>query len=111
MSTPIKIVGPETEARMAQEFHVIHTPHEFLLSIIEVIPQMAYVNTGQEEVNVANMKPQARLQNTGILQKIVGRYGMSPAAFKKLVVVAQRNLQQYEAKFGEIAIQPPEGMA
>ena len=104
MRPPIRIEGQDMKARLAQEFHVLHTPNEFLLSILEVIPQMAYFNE-KEAGKISN-----KLQSAGILQKVVGRYVMSPAAMKKLAHVLSKNLEQFEKKFGEIVINPPEGL-
>ena len=51
-----------------------------------------------------------RLKNDYILQKLIGRYAMSPASFKKLVGVLNQNLKKYEQKYGQIDIHPPEFM-
>ena len=106
----INIDGQDKAANFVSEFHCLHTPHDFILSMLEVIPQMKY--TEQDGINPRTQQPTkvAKLQNAGILQKIVGRYGMSPASFKKLVTLLNQNLKKYEEKFGEIAIQPPEYM-
>lgn len=102
----IKIEGQDIPARLAQEFHVFHTPNEFLISLIEIIPQMEYAMR-----EGANKQPHiTQLQNTGLVHQVVGRFAISPASVKKLAQVLQRNIQQYESKFGEIAINPPEGL-
>lgn len=107
--TKIEIIGQDQAANVASEFHVMHTPNEFMLTVIEIIPQMEF--TAKSTVNSEGQtKSFARLQTKGILQRVVGRFGMSPATFKKLVVVANQNLKQFERKFGEIAINPPEGL-
>ncbi|MHA2249942.1 MAG: DUF3467 domain-containing protein [Candidatus Kariarchaeaceae archaeon] len=103
----IKIIDQDQPANVATEFHVMHTPNEFLLTIIEVIPQMGY-KLGESSAHPGKKIPQ--LQTTGIVHKVVGRFGMSPATFKKMVSVANQNLKQYENKFGEVAINPPEGL-
>ncbi|MFV2014688.1 MAG: DUF3467 domain-containing protein, partial [Candidatus Heimdallarchaeota archaeon] len=88
---------------------IMHTPNEFVLSVVEVIPQMKF-STRESFTEQGKKQNVAKISSTGILQKIVGRFGMSPAAFKKMVTVMNKNLQQYEEKFGSIAINPPEGM-
>lgn len=106
----INIDGQDKAANFVSEFHCLHTPHDFILSMIEVIPQMKY--TEQDGLNPITKEAikVAKLQNAGIIQKIVGRYGMSPASFKKLVTVLNQNLKKFEEKYGEIAIRPPEYM-
>ncbi len=101
----IKIIDQEQSANIATEFHVLHTPNEFLLTIIETIPEMEYKVPSDTEG-----KQVPRLHNTAIYHKVVGRFGMSPATFKKLVQVITQNLTQFESKFGQIAINPPEGL-
>ena len=103
---PIKIEGQDKTALLASEFQVFHTANEFILNVLEVIPQMEY----QSSTEIIAGKNVAKLMTVSILQKVIGRFGMSPAAFKKLVQVANHNLAQYEKKFGEIAINPPEGL-
>ena len=78
------------------------------MSLIEVIPQMIYQETDGIIPTTKQPGKVMRMKNDGILQKIVGRYGMSPAAFKKFVTVLNQNLKKYEEKFGEISINPPE---
>lgn len=111
MSKPLKIeiTGQDQSALFANDFHIMHTPNEFVLSIVEAIPQMQF--SSQESINQdGKTRNVARISSSGILRKIIGRYGMSPAAFKKLVTVMNTNLKQYEDKFGAIAINPPEGL-
>ena len=111
MSAPpnITIIEQDKAASIAQEFHVMHTANEFILTVIEVIPQMEY-STSDTITPEGKSKKVARLKTSGIIQRVVGRFGMSPAAFKKMVTVSSTNLRQYENKFGEIAINPPEGL-
>ncbi len=105
----IEIIGQDQSAKFANEFHIMHTPNEFVLSVVEVIPQMKF--STQEGITDQGKKHNiAKISSAGIIQKVVGRFGMSPAAFKKMVTVMNKNLQQYEAKFGSIAINPPEGL-
>ncbi|MHA2029886.1 MAG: DUF3467 domain-containing protein [Candidatus Kariarchaeaceae archaeon] len=105
----ITITGQDQPAIFANEFQIMHTPNEFVLSVVEVIPQMEF--TAQEGYTKEGSKQNiAKLRSSGIMQKIVGRFGMSPAAFKKMVSVMNTNLKQYESKFGSIAINPPEGL-
>jgi hypothetical protein len=103
----IKIVDQDQAAKVATEFHVMHTPNEFFLTVIAVIPQMGFKISDQQD-QTGKRIPQ--LLNTGIHHKVVGRFGMSPATFKKMVNVSGQNLKQYEGKYGEIAINPPEGL-
>lgn len=103
----IDIIDQDRPANVATEFHVMHTPNEFLVTIIEVIPQMQYKIP---EFPNESGRRLPRLQNTGIIHKVVGRFGMSPSTFKKLVQVTSQNLIQFEKKYGEVAINPPEGM-
>ncbi|MHA2502436.1 MAG: DUF3467 domain-containing protein [Candidatus Kariarchaeaceae archaeon] len=107
----IEIEGLNQSAKLAQEFQISHTPNEFLLNLIEVIPQMGFKVREQPGKEPGSIRKSAQLEHTGMLQKVVGRFVMSPAAMKKLVNVMNHNLKQYEEKFGEIAINPPEGFA
>lgn len=111
MSQPkkIEIVGQDQSAVFANEFQVMHTPNDFVLSVLEVIPQMQF--STQERFSEEGKKQNlAKISSTGVIRKIVGRFGMSPAAFKNMVTMMNKNLQQYETKFGSIAINPPEGL-
>lgn len=112
MSIPpkVEITGQDKEANFVSEFHIMHTPNEFLLTLLEVIPQMKF--EVQDIIHPKTQKPSkiTRMTNDGILQKVVGRYGMSPASYKKMVQIMNQNLMNYEKKFGEIMIQPPEFM-
>jgi len=109
-SKRIELTGLEQSAKLAQEFQISHTTNEFLLNMIEVIPQMEFRMQGSAPDDPRKLRQNARLEHTGMLQKVVGRYVMSPAAMKKLVGVLQHNLKQYEDKFGEIVVNPPEGL-
>ncbi|OLS23759.1 MAG: hypothetical protein HeimC2_24980 [Candidatus Heimdallarchaeota archaeon LC_2] len=105
----IEITGQDQSALFANDFHVMHTPNDFVLSVVEAIPQMQF--SLKESINQdGKTRNITRLSSTGIIRKVIGRYGMSPAAFKKMVSVMNTNLKQFEDKFGEIAINPPEGM-
>ncbi|MCY3410337.1 MAG: DUF3467 domain-containing protein [Candidatus Heimdallarchaeota archaeon] len=106
----IKIEGQDKSSLFASEFHCLHTPHEFLLTVLEVLPQMKFVHEDVMHPTTNQPGKVARLKNDFILQKIIGRYAMSPASFKKLVNVLNQNLKKYEEKFGEIDIHPPEFM-
>ncbi len=111
MSKPLKIdiIGQDQSAIFANDFHIMNTPNEFVLSIVEAIPQMQF--SSKEEFNQDGKKRNImRISTSGIVRKIVGRYGMSPASFKKMVSLMNTNLKQYEDKFGSIAINPPEGL-
>jgi hypothetical protein len=108
-SRRIEIIGQEQSAIFANEFHIMHTPNDFVLSVVEVIPQMQF-STKSRVTEKGTKQNLAKVSSTGIVHNIVGRFGMSPAAFKKMVTVMNKNLQQYEDKFGSIAINPPEGL-
>lgn len=102
----IRIEGQDKEAKFVSEFHVVHTPNEFIVSLIDTIPQMQYKH--QDVGLEPNKRKVAKLHTDHLMQMIVGRYGMSPASFKKFVNILVQNLKNYESKFGEISINPPE---
>ena len=108
----IEITGLDQPANLAQEFHVSHTNNEFLINMIEVIPQMGFrLNSISDPSDPSKIiSQQAHLTHTGMIQKVNGRFVLSPAAMKKFLNVLSHNVQQFEAKFGEIVINPPEGL-
>ncbi len=106
----IEIIDQDQPSKFATEFNIMHTPNEFVLNLIENIPQMTYVDTTTIDPKTSQPREIKRLQTDYIVQRVVGRYSMSPASFKKLAIVINQNLKKYEDKFGEIAINPPEFM-
>ena len=90
----IEITGQDQSALFANDFHIMHTPNDFVLSVVEAIPQMQF--SMQESINQdGKTRNVTRLSSTGIMRKIIGRYGMSPASFKKMVGVMNTNLKQF----------------
>ncbi len=110
LPTKITITNQDLEAKFASEFHIMHNPNEFVLTMLEVIPQMKYTFKEVPHPKTGLPTKVARMANDGLVQKVVGRFGMSPATMKKLVTVLNQNVKNYEAKFGEISINPPEGL-
>ena len=105
----IKLEGQDRASQFASDFTIFNTANEFMLSMIEIIPQMEL--TTKEITNPNGQRKRvSRMQTNHILQKVLGRYALTPAAFKKLVNIANQNLKKYEEKFGEIVINPPENL-
>ena len=113
MATPIpikiKLEGQDQKSSFASDFTIFNTANEFVMSMIEIIPQMQ-LTTKEITDSSGQRKRVSRMQTNHILQKVLGRYAMTPAAFKKLVNIANQNLKKYEEKFGEIVINPPENL-
>ena len=108
---PIKIVieGQDKKSSFANDFTIFNNANEFILSMIEIMPQIE-LKTKEITDSSGKRKRVPDVQTNHILRNILEKYALTPAAFKKLVGMANHNLKIYEAKYGEIVINPPQNL-
>lgn len=88
----------EIEVKQVNEVDVMHNPHDFVVTLSQIITTLGRDERGRQAI-------------ANITKRPIGRFAMSPAMAKNMLQVLQTNIKKYEEKYGEIVIFPPEGLS
>ena len=65
----IEITGQDQSALFANDFHIMHTPNDFVLSVVEAIPQMKFSMKGRKKTVSPN--PTTPITKTSIFRLFI----------------------------------------